>query len=247
LSLILPVHNSAGTLAETLESLRAQAFDDLEVIVVDDGSTDDSAALAGRLWPGAKVITQANAGPAAARNRGLQETAAPLVTFLDSDDLLPPGKLARQCAFLDASPATQAIVGLLQKFRLREGAAPASRDYEHSRPFFLFTLGCGIYRRALFGQVGEFDTHMRFGYSDDTDWMVRVMEAHAEVEFEQEVALYYRIHPGGITHGLDSRTNGFLLAVQRSIARRRARGGPALRQPDLPRDPSRAPREDPAS
>lgn len=97
-SAVVPCYNGARFLRETLESALAQTHPPLEVIVVDDGSTDDSAAIAASLGPPVRVIRQANQGESVARNRGIDEACGDWLAFLDADDLWHPRKLAAQLA-----------------------------------------------------------------------------------------------------------------------------------------------------
>jgi glycosyltransferase involved in cell wall biosynthesis len=108
-SVVIPTYNQPELLLETLASVFAQTLDDFEVVVINDGSTDDTAhqlrrardRYGGRL----RVVTQSNAGIGAARNRGLDEARGRYVALLDHDDLWMPGKLATQVAFMEAHPA----------------------------------------------------------------------------------------------------------------------------------------------
>ena len=95
ISCIVPVYNGERYLAETLQSILGQRVGPLEVIVVDDGSTDGTAGVARRFGSAIRVLHQTNAGPAAARNLGLSEARGDFVAFLDADDLWKPDKLAR--------------------------------------------------------------------------------------------------------------------------------------------------------
>ena len=104
-SILIPCHNAGPWLGETLESALTQTWPATEVIVVDDGSTDGSLALAGRFKPhGVQVFSQPNAGASAARNRALREARGDFFQFLDADDLLSPGKISAQLALLATRP-----------------------------------------------------------------------------------------------------------------------------------------------
>src|SRR5579885_1516999 len=91
LSVIIPAYNRAGFLPAVVDSLRAAGAGSLEILVVDDGSTDDTAAVAAALGPPVRYVRQANAGPAAARNHGFGLCAGRYVAFVDSDDEWLPG------------------------------------------------------------------------------------------------------------------------------------------------------------
>jgi glycosyltransferase involved in cell wall biosynthesis len=104
ISCIVPVYNSERYLGETLDSILAQTYRPLEIIVVDDGSTDGTAAVAAGYGHRVRYVRQANAGEAAARNRGLNVAEGEFVAFDDADDLWHPEKLERQVARLEHRP-----------------------------------------------------------------------------------------------------------------------------------------------
>lgn len=112
-SVVVPTYNQPALLLETLQSVFAQTFTDFEVILVDDGSTDDTPArlveLAAR-EPRLRVVRQVNAGTGAARNRGIDEARGKYIALLDHDDLWMPGKLAAQVAFLERHPECVACI-----------------------------------------------------------------------------------------------------------------------------------------
>src|ERR1700760_2526444 len=101
-SVVIPVFNRAGPLAQAIESVRAQTFQDFEIVVVDDGSTDDPRAAVGRFAdPRIRYFRQANAGGGAARNHGIDEARGQFVAFLDSDDVFLPHHLASMHRLLE--------------------------------------------------------------------------------------------------------------------------------------------------
>ena len=109
LSVVIPVYNGAAFLPACLASLAAQTRHDFEIVLVDDGSTDGSAAIAQAFArqdgaPPLRLIRQDNSGVSAARNRGIAEARAPLIGFLDSDDTWEPQKVARQLAVMEREP-----------------------------------------------------------------------------------------------------------------------------------------------
>ena len=107
-SVIMPAYNGSAMIGEALRSIEDQTYRDLEVVVVDDGSTDDTARIC-RDRPGLRLISQENRGTAAARNRGIREARGGLIAFLDQDDLWAPDRLAAQVPILEA----EADVGLV--------------------------------------------------------------------------------------------------------------------------------------
>lgn len=122
---IIPVHNRASLLREAVTSVLAQSYQSLEVIIVDDGSTDDTAHAARELaeaHPGlVHVLWQANAGPGAARNLGLQHARGEFIQYLDSDDLLEPRKFEWQVAALRAHPHAGLAYGITRRVNMDTG------------------------------------------------------------------------------------------------------------------------------
>ena len=99
-SVVIPAYNSASYLAEAVESALGQTFKDLEILVVDDGSTDETQELMRRYGPPVRCLSQENTGVATARNRGIDESRGRYVAFLDADDVWQPDKLEKQLAAL---------------------------------------------------------------------------------------------------------------------------------------------------
>ena len=100
-SVVIPTYNRAGVICRTIDNVLAQTYRNTEIIVVDDGSTDDTQAKLRSYGGRIRVIAQSNAGPAAARNRGIEAATGDLIAFQDSDDLWLPNKLERQAAAAD--------------------------------------------------------------------------------------------------------------------------------------------------
>ena len=129
LSVVMAVYNGERWLAETLASLSSQTFGDFEIVAIDDGSTDGSAAIlaeAAARDARYRIITQANRGLVASLNRGLAESRAPLVARIDADDVAEPERFARQVAFLQAHPEVAAL-GSAIRIIGPDGASAACR------------------------------------------------------------------------------------------------------------------------
>jgi glycosyltransferase involved in cell wall biosynthesis len=228
LSVILPVYNAGAFLDHALRSVLRQPVAELEVIAVDDGSSDATperlAAWATR-EPRLRVIRQANAGPAAARNRGLAEASAPLVGFIDADDLWPADKLAAQLARLRDTPSLEAISGFTTYFdRADETGLEPAADSRRATLFHVH-LGATLFRSALLRELGGFDPARRF--SEDQDLWLRLREAGSGFVILRQTTLFYRRHGQSMTAGKVGLGDVGLFDVLRdSLARRRA-GGPA--------------------
>lgn len=220
ISVVIPCYNMGRFLAEAVKSITDQRYENLEIILVDDGSNDDTRARADALPVPVRFVRQDNRGPAAARNRGIAEARHDLLAFIDADDLWPADKLRLQIPPLLEDPARDFVLGQQRSFELRPGAAADSGDYQFHAPQFIFLVGCGLYRRRTFDRVGLFDEQMRF--SEDTDWFFRCREANLSYVVLPDVTVFYRRHAGSMTHGLDSVGKGYLGALKKSIDRRRA-------------------------
>ncbi|HEU5321302.1 MAG TPA: glycosyltransferase family A protein, partial [Methylomirabilota bacterium] len=124
-SVVIPTFNCAPFVAEAVESVRAQTWADLEVVVVDDGSTDDTARVLEpyRQSGAIRYLRQDNRGPSAARNAGIRAARGRYVAFLDADDTIPPSSIERRLRFLDAHPDV-AVVFTDCYIRDRAGETP---------------------------------------------------------------------------------------------------------------------------
>jgi glycosyltransferase involved in cell wall biosynthesis len=189
-SVVLPAYNAGRYIGEALESVAAQRGPfRTEIIVVDDGSTDDTRAQAGR-FPDVHLIEQRNAGPSAARNRGIAAARGEYVAFLDADDRWSEGKLAAQMAVFRAHPTLGLVFGDCRRFG-EQGPFPQTFFEEAGLgpDFFgdpvlvrdpyakLFTLnyiptGAAVVRRQALATSGVFDESMR--YVEDMDLWFRI-------------------------------------------------------------------------
>ena len=115
ISCIVPAFNAGRYLADLLQSIVDQSYRPIEIVVVDDGSTDDTAAVA-RRFPEVRVVSQENGGPAAARNRGVSESAGPFIAFQDADDIWDPGKLLRQFVRFEQRPELDLCTCQIENF-----------------------------------------------------------------------------------------------------------------------------------
>ncbi len=221
-SVIMPVYNGEHFLREALESVRCQNYESLEIIVVDDGSHDGTADIASSYGNWIRYVHQENAGPAAARNRGLSLAQGELVAFLDVDDLWPEGKLSLQVERLINDPKLDIVLGRIQYVAL-PGAAPVEIPFETPEKTLIGVhLGCGVYRKSIFDKIGGFDETFRLG--EDQDWFLRAREANVSMVILRETTLIYRLHGNNLTRNLSFRKSQFGMAIKKSLERRRKRG-----------------------
>lgn len=212
-TVVVPVFNAEEYLAEALESVLSQDPQPEAVIVVDDGSTDRSFEVASR-FP-VRCVQQENAGPATARNVGIELAKSEFIAFIDADDLWPVGKLALHLAEFAAAPSLDAVLGRYQLWALSE----AGGFRKVGQPALSVNLGAGVYRRDLFARLGPLRPEAV--PSEDVDWYLRLRESGAAIKAIDEVTLEYRLHTTNITADRDNSNTMFLKALAGSIRRRR--------------------------
>jgi len=221
ISVIVPVCNGAGFLAEAIASVRAQDPPVAEIIVVDDGSTDESGDLAETLGSDIRVIRQdRNVGPAAARNCGITAAIGAIIGFLDVDDLW-------------TSDATSLLLSGMR--RVSQPAIAAGRIKVISGPFpfgaaaaspimegYAMHFGSCLIRRHVFDEIGLLDPALRYG--EDTDWFMRARERGVPIAVIDAVTMIHRRHEGNMTRHADHTVESSLEVIKRSLDRRRASG-----------------------
>jgi glycosyltransferase involved in cell wall biosynthesis len=214
-SVIIPVHNAAPFIAEALASVLTQRYRRIEVIVVDDGSTDGSAGIALRVTDErCRILHQAQHGAAAARNLGIAASTGALLAFLDADDVWPAAKLEVQVRALDADPGLDMVFGHYLPLTERNDI-PAD-----ARPLPGYSLGTLLIRRHSFASVGPLSTSWRVG--EFIDWYARAEEQGLRHAMLPDVLLERRVHAASLTASLRE-ARGDYARVVRAMAVRRAR------------------------
>jgi glycosyltransferase involved in cell wall biosynthesis len=182
-SVVIPTYNRCAMLLEAIDSVLVQSFRAFELIVIDDGSTDETAAHLERLGKPIRFDRIAHSGPAAARNRGVAIAHAPLVAFLDSDDLWLPDKLERQLAFMRANPAC--ATSQTNELWIRNGRRvnPGVRHHKRAGDIFvdslrtcLISMSATMIRASLFRSIGGLDEMM--AAAEDYDLWLRILIDH---------------------------------------------------------------------
>ena len=211
IAVIMPVRNGRSFLAGAIKCVESQSYTPLELVIVDDGSTDGSLEAAQNA--GVRILQTAGMGPAGARNAGIQATVSDTLAFLDVDDLWPRGTLHRLAAALSAHPDAGFAQGRIQNFRVREDGS----KHFFTVPYRFLNLGASLYRRSLFDRVGLLDETMRL--CEDLDFLMRCWEKDIPRALVEEVTLHYRRHPGNMTAGLEGAGFGTVQAVKRRMDR----------------------------
>lgn len=218
-SVVVPIYNGARFLRQALDSIAAQDYRPLETVVIDDGSTDASAAIA-RSDPGVRYLSQANQGVALARNAGIGASTGPFLAFLDQDDVWSPSKLSLQVGHLLAHPELGFVLAHERLFL--EPGCPPPRWLKRellARDHAGYVVGTLTARRAVFDVVGLFAATYRI--ASDIDWLLRARDAGVAMTVLPETLLHRRIHEGNHSHQAGQAVTELLGALRARTARQR--------------------------
>lgn len=235
ISVVVPCFNAERWIGATLDSVFGQAWPNLEVLVVDDGSTDNSVELVRSRFPMVKLLRQANSGVAAARNLGIRFATGDWIAFVDADDIWLPGKLAAQWEALQFDPEVRLAYSAWhvwhsedpspsQTLMAQLGAEGDNLERWGGCSGWIYPqllLECCVWtstvlaQRALLDEIGVFDTTLRIG--EDLDLWLRASRVTAIVRVSRPLALY-RMHPNSITKAAPE-TNFQAQVVLRAIER----------------------------
>lgn len=209
LTVVMPLHDAGPWVAAAIESVLHRADRLLELIVIDDGSTDDGARIATAYGDPVRVIAQANRGPAAARNTGITEACGDLVGFLDADDIWSAGSPDRRIGLIEAGIADIAV-GLVQP------VTGDLRPWGDPKPGVL--AGSVVARRSVFVEYGMLDEDRLHG--EDVDWMQRMREAGVPTARVDAVTGLYRRREGSLTRRREDNRRAVAELIHDSLKRR---------------------------
>lgn len=223
-SCIVPVHNGERYVAEAVQSVLQQT-ENVELIVVDDGSTDNTREILRAIDASIRCVHQQHAGVSAARNHGWRLARGDWVSFLDADDRLHPEKIARQLAVL-GHRAPPAFVDCHTAWFWSPELSELERrqDPRWHDPFWKAVthghISSWLVQRSVFAAVGPFDEGMSF--SEDTDWLLRLRDSGALMQTLPDVLSWRRLHRDNVTAGSRrAQVTGLARALKASRDRRR--------------------------
>ena len=221
-SCVVPVFNGERFVAAALESIFRQTYEPIEIIVVNDGSTDGTKTILDRYGARITVIDQANAGASAARIRGVDACSGALLTFLDADDLWIPEKTEIQAKVLAAHRKAGICTCMIENFWEPEVADEEAllRGTEHDGPR-LSTLQGILVRRDAFDRVGGLTAEK--SHFDEIDLLMRAKTEDIAVTHVDRVLVRRRIHSDNLSRARGARAREDMLRIaQEAIRRRRA-------------------------
>ncbi|HSM70522.1 MAG TPA: glycosyltransferase family A protein [Anaerolineales bacterium] len=220
-SVIIPVYNGVSFLAGAIENVLAQNYQPLEIIIVDDGSTDATAQVAASYSKEVQYVRQTNAGPSAARNLGIKLAQGDMLAFLDVDDLWSDHKLNLQTRYLMSNPTVEIVQGLIQTMQLHGSVSSKKHQFKvTSEPYRYINIGSALYRSHVFDKVGLFDEALTD--NEDTDWFIRAWEKGVSKAVLDEVTLFYRKHNSNLSHDQNPVNYGLTKLIKKHLDRGRS-------------------------
>jgi len=222
-SVIIAAKNAARYLSECLDSITAQTFDCYEVLIVDGRSTDGTEAIA-RSYRNVIFFEQSGVGYANAWNCGLRRARGEFMTFIDSDDVWTPQKLARQVELLRSNSRLEGVIGKV-RFVLQPGENPPRgfRDKVLRGDHIGYLPGVLMARRRLFERLGDWDeNHV---VASDTDWFVKLKDSGLPIGVVDDVLLEKRVHSQNLSYVMAENPvypREMLRLLHSSILRKRA-------------------------
>lgn len=224
-SVVIPAHNAAATVRETISSVLRQTFDHFELIVINDGSTDATEQIVADITDSrVQCFSFANAGPSAARNRGMERSTGEFIAFLDADDLWLPGKIAAQVEALQKNPDAALAFSWSDSIDesgsfLKKGnyVRPEDPVYEQLIAWnFLDNGSTPMVRRGALQEVGFFDETLRLG--EDWDMWLRLAFRYPIV-CVPEVHVLYRVRKSSASSNVKPLAEGTLEVLRRALDR----------------------------
>jgi glycosyltransferase involved in cell wall biosynthesis len=192
LSIIVPVYNSELFIKETIDKIYLQNYPEIELIIIDDGSVDNTAEIIKKNYPEAIYYFQENQGHASAKNKGLTMCNGEFIIFLDSDDYWEENSLYILSEFLLKNTETQIVEG-----KIREFITQNNQIQFITEGCYMSSFGTCMFRKEVFDIVGLFNE--RLICATDIDWFIRAWENNIEKSRVDHVILNYRKHANSLT------------------------------------------------
>ena len=220
ISVIVPCYNTEAYLADAIKSILSQRYDELEVIIVDDGSTDRSAEIVKRFGDQVVYILQENKGAAAARNRGIEASSGTLLGFLDADDLWTENKLDKQLAFMGRNDNCVCVFGHVKQFLSPEIPGETRSGYDFVTESVPGRVpGTMLITREAFLDVGPFNEAQAM--AEMVDWVARADEQGLRAHMLPDTLLMRRIHASNMGIIMRQSRQDYVKALKASLDRRR--------------------------
>lgn len=219
ISIIVPVYNGSQFIAEALQSIFDQSFKDYEIVVVDDGSTDETRQIVEKYQDSITYLYQKKAGAGRARNLGVEKTNRKFIAFLDADDYWVSDKLEKQYNFLLENDDVDAVFGYTKQVSQTDWKTKEIMEKKTDKLSAAHLPSTMLIRRDSFYQAGFYPLEYQVG--EVVDWYLKAQEAGLKMELLPDLVLWRRIHSENLGIRHRSSINDYVRIVKRSIERRR--------------------------
>lgn len=218
-SVIIPAYNGQRHIENAMQSILSQTRVPDEIIVIDDGSTDNTAEIVLRFGPRIKYVYKPNGGVASARNEGIRIAEGQYLAFLDQDDWWPNDMLALTLAKFEENKGLEVVMGLSQ-IEFEEGALPNRFGVDKSQLTAAHLLvGSAVFSRSSFDRLGLFNENLPA--ANDVDWFNRAREAKLPTVVLPSITLYHRRHADNASNDTKWLRSEMMKAMKLSLDRRR--------------------------
>lgn len=218
-SIIIPTYNYGEFITEALECSLQQTYENKEIIVVDDGSNDNTNEIVSSYKNKIRYFYQHNKGAPTARNQGVKLAKGDFITFLDADDTTPQDKLEILMEYLLENSSVYIVFGQTMRLKLSKYIDGKPHFEEFESPNYRKSLPSSIIRKSLFDKIGVFNESLH--YCDDSDWIMRAQEMGITMRFIPKLTLYYRRHHRNITNQIEKGNHYSIRMIKKSLDRRR--------------------------
>ena len=215
ISIVIPAYNAERFIAETVQSVFRQGYSNIEIIVVDDGSTDGTVRALQPFGDTVTIISQENKGQAIARNVGIRAAHGSIIGLLDADDIWPDDHISTMLPYLVGEHACDYVRGLVRYVQDTGNGLVKTTENLLLEPL----VGACLYKKSVFDTVGLFDEDMHQG--EDFDWNIRLHESGLREERLAFTALLYRRHDQNLTNSQEFVKLGQVHAFRNKLARAR--------------------------
>ena len=223
-SVIIPTYNNAAYLRETIDSVLNQSFTDYEILVVDDGSTDQTAEVLKPFLNRIHYIKKTNGGPASARNLGVKESIGEYLAFLDADDRWAKEKLDQQVTLLNADPSVGLVYTSVeiidensQRLPQRDKTTPSVYSFLELFEHNVMATSSVMARRRCFDEFGLFDEDRDIISVEDYDMWLRISSKYKLAHIDHPL-LQYRLHSQGISRNIGRSYRAEAKVIRKNVA-----------------------------
>jgi glycosyltransferase involved in cell wall biosynthesis len=197
---IIPAFNGERYIESAIESVLNQTFKNIEIIIIDDGSTDNTPNLIEKFNGKIRYIRQSNSGSAVARNLGISKASGDFIGFLDSDDMWDKNKILFQLECFENNPGIEACLCNIKILNEKEKGI-LDDQYVIVTPYTVCSI---LIKTETVKKVGYFNVNLKFG--EDTDWFMRIRKLDIPVKILKDTLVYARLHKDNLTNSFNVRS-----------------------------------------